>query len=149
VVHTEQGRAFRRFVDDMLQLLISFPQPKSLPQTKRDKRATLPPRQSPFATIAELIANAAPSSDKRVQGFRYRQSLKAWDYLFSQISESEENTLDHASQHWPMALQRRFASALLRRTRRRWPYDRIRWMTVCPGFKRSEAIVVRDLTAVK
>jgi hypothetical protein len=139
-------RAFRRFVDDMLQLLISFPQPTYLPQTKRDKKTTLPPRQSPFATIAELIANAAPSSDKRVQDFRYRQSIKTWTYLFSQISDSEEDTLDHASRHWPMALQRRFASALLRRTRRRWPYDRIRWMTACPGFKRSEAIVVRDLT---
>ena len=74
-------RAFRRFVDDMLQLLISFPQPTSLPRTKRDNRATLPPRQSPFATIAELIANAAPSSDKRVQDFRYRQSLKTWTCL--------------------------------------------------------------------
>ena len=99
--------------------------------------------------IAELIANAAPSSDTRVQGFRYRQSLKAWDYLFSRISESEENTLDHASRRWPMALERRFASALLRRTRRRWPYYRIRWMSVYPGFKRSEAIIIRDLAAVK
>jgi hypothetical protein len=142
-------RAFRRFVDDMLQLLISFPHPTSLPQTKRNNRSTLPTRQSRFAMIAELIANAAPSSDAMVRGFRYRQSLKAWDYLLRQISEPEEDTLDHASRHWPMALQRRFASALLRRTRRRWPCDRIRWMTVCPGFKRSEAIVVRDLTAVK
>jgi hypothetical protein len=140
-------RAFRRFVDDMLQLLISFPQPSSLPQNKRDKEAVLPSRQNPFAMIVELIANAAPSSDKRVQGFRYRQSLRIWAYLFSLIAEPEGYSLELASRHWPIALQRRFASALLLRTRKRWPYDRFPWMKVCPGFKRSDAIVVRDLSA--
>jgi hypothetical protein len=142
-------RAFRRFIDDMLQLLISIPQPSSVTQNKRDKGATIPPRQSPFALIAELIANAAPSTDKRVQSFRYRQSLKIWTYLFTLISEPEGYSLEVASRHWPMALQRRFASALHLRTRRRWPYDRFRWTTVCPRFKCSDAIVVRDLTAVK
>jgi hypothetical protein len=142
-------RAFRRIVEDMLQLLTSFPQPSSLPQNKRDKEVSLPSRQSPFAMIVELIANAAPSSDKRVQGFRYRQSLKIWANLFSVIAEPDGYFLEVASRHWPIALQRRFASALLLRTRRRWPNLRFRWMTVCPGFKRSDAIVVRDLTAVK
>jgi hypothetical protein len=142
-------RAFRRFVDDMLQLLISFPQLNSLPQKSRDKEAALPSRQSPFAMIAELIANAAPSSDKRVQSFRYRQSLKIWAALFRLISEPEGYSLELASRHWPMALQRRFTSALRLRTRKRWPNDRFRWMTVCPRFNCNDAIVVRDLNAVK
>jgi len=51
--------------------------PLPRPQTKRDNRSTLPTRQSPPAMIDELIAKAAPSSDTRVHGFRYRQSLKA------------------------------------------------------------------------
>jgi hypothetical protein len=141
--------AFRRFVDDMLQLLISFPQPSSVTQNKRDRGAAIPSRQSPLTLIADLISNAAPSSDKRVQSFRYRQSLKIWATLFSRISESEGFILECASRHWPMALQRRFASALHLRTRSRWPYDRFRWTTVCPRFNCRDAIVVRDLTAVK
>jgi hypothetical protein len=117
-------RAFRKFIDDMLQLLISFPQPSSVAKDRRDKGAIIPPRQSPFALIADLIANAAPSRDKRVQSFRYRRSLKLWANLFSVISEPEGDSLEVASRQWPMALQRRFASALHLRTRRRWPYDR-------------------------
>ena len=58
------------------------------------------------------------------------------------------STMERASRHWPATLQRRFASALRIRTRKRWPYNRFRYFTVCPGFKRSEAMIVRDLTAV-
>jgi len=122
--------------------------------------ATSGPLTGPFSGMTHTSwtrSDGAPGSvsfqmlrqDARVQGFQYRQSLKIWANLFSQISESEGSALEHASRHWPMALQRRFASALHRRTRKRWPYDRFRCTTVCPGFKRSDAIVVRDSTAVK
>jgi hypothetical protein len=83
-------RAFRRFVDDMLQLLISFPQPSSVPQNRRVDGATLPSRQSPLVMIAELISNAAPSSDTRVQSFRYRQSLKIWPICLARSQSLRE-----------------------------------------------------------
>ena len=52
--------AFRRFVDDMLQLLICFPQHDSDPTNKINNTTPLRPRQIPFVMISELIANAAP-----------------------------------------------------------------------------------------
>ena len=143
--------AFRRFVDDMLQLLICFPQPGSAPQKTKDGGAALRPRQEPFAMISELIANAAPGSDTWERQSRYRRSLKLWADLFTlpTFSESDAIALERASRYWPVVLQKRFAAALLIRNRRRWPYNRSLPTTVCPGFKYSEAFVIRDLTAVK
>jgi hypothetical protein len=139
--------AFRRFVDDMLQLLICFPQHDSDPTNKIDNTAPLRPRQIPFVMISELIANAAPGSDTWESQLHYRRSLKIWAELFHFFDEIDASALQDASRNWPPALQRRFASALRIRTRKRWPYNRFRSMTVCPGFKRCEAIVVRDLNA--
>jgi hypothetical protein len=141
--------AFRRFVDDMLQLLICFPQVDSDPNDKRDNRQVLRPRQIPFVMISELIANAAPGLDSREQQLRYRRSLAIWADLFDFFDETAASTLERSSRHWPSNLQRRFASALRIRARKRWPHDRFRSLTVCPGFKRSEVIVIRDLTAVE
>ena len=139
--------AFRRFVDDMLQLLICFPQHDSDPTNKINNTAPLRPRQIPFVMISELIANAAPGSDTWESQLHYRRSLKIWAELFHFFDEIDASALEDASRNWPPALQKRFASALRIRTRKRWPYNRFRSITVCPGFKRSEAIVVRDLTA--
>jgi hypothetical protein len=139
--------AFRRFVDDMLQLLICIPQHDADPANKIDNSAPLRPRQIPFVTISELIANAAPGIDTSENQLHYRRSLKIWAELFYFFDEISASALEDASRNWPPALQRRFASALRIRTRKRWPYDRFRIMTVCPGFKRNEAIVVRDLNA--
>ena len=140
--------AFRRFVDDMLQLLICFPQLDKDPANKTDIQAALRPRQIPFATICELIANAAPGPNNLEQQSRYRRTLRIWADLFTLFDETDASTMERASRHWPATLQRRFASALRIRTRKRWPYNRFRYFTVCPGFKRSEAMIVRDLTAV-
>jgi len=139
--------AFRRFVDDMLQLLICFPQFDLDQKNTIYNSAPLRPRQTPFVMISELIANAAPGSNTWETQLRYRRSLKIWAALFTSFSEIDASALERASLHWPVTLQRRFASALRIRTRKRWPYDRFRSITVCPGFKRSEAIVVHDLSA--
>jgi hypothetical protein len=117
-------------------------------QTKQNTQAALRPRQIPFATICELIANAAPGPNNLEQQSRYRRTLRIWADLFTLFDETDAATLERASRHWPATLQRRFASALRIRTRKRWPYNRFRYFTVCPGFKRSEAMIVRDLTAV-
>jgi hypothetical protein len=108
-------------------------------------------RQCPFAIISELIANAAPGLDTWERQSRYRRSLKIWADLFTlpTFSESDAVALERASRYWPVVLQKRFAAALLIRNRKRWPYDRILPMAVCPGFKYSEAFVIRDLTAIK
>ena len=131
----------------MLQLLICYPQPDKDTQKQMDNQAALRPRQIPFVLISELIANAAPGSDNSEQQSRYRRSLKIWADLFTLFDETDASTLERASRHWPVTLQRRFASALRIRAQKRWPYNRFRNITVCPGFKRSEAIVVHDLNA--
>jgi len=38
------------------------------------------------------------------------------------IPEYEGATLEQSSRRWPVALRRRFVSALYYRTRKRWPY---------------------------
>jgi hypothetical protein len=131
----------------MLQLLICFPQFDSDPKNKHDNTAPLRPRQIPFVMISELIANAAPGSNTWETQLRYRRSLKIWAELFTFFDEIDASALERASRHWPVTLHKRFASALRIRTRKRWPYNRFGSITVCPGFKRSEAIVVRDLNA--
>jgi hypothetical protein len=133
----------------MLQLLICFSQYDSDPQNKIDNLAPLRPRQIPFVMISELIANAAPGSGTWEMQLRYRRSLKIWAELFTFFDEIDASALERASRHWPVNLQKRFASALRIRTQKRWPYNRFQSITVCPGFKRSEAIVVRDLSAGK
>lgn len=143
--------AFRRFVDDMLQLLICFPQPGLDPQNMKDNGAALRRRQIPFAMISELIANAAPGSDIWERQSRYRRSLRIWANLFAlpPFSESDAGALEGASRHWPVVLQKRFAAALRIRNRKRSSYNRFRPTTVCPRFKCTETFFVRHLTAVK
>jgi hypothetical protein len=74
--------------------------------------------------IALLIRNAAPSSDLRVRRKREAKSVALWIALFQVIPARFGGvTLEDLSSRWPNALRRRFASAMLHRTRKRWPYS--------------------------
>jgi hypothetical protein len=100
--------------------------------------------------IAALILNAAPSSDPSVRSKRYARGLILWATLLKIIPEYEGATLEQSSRRWPVALRRRFVSALYYRTRKRWPYTPYR-ATADFGkrFKYSEMLTVYDLSAVK
>jgi hypothetical protein len=69
-------RAFRRFVDDMLQLLARYPHPQLRPPNTIEPEITLLPRQRLLASIADLVSNAAPSSEVAQRRFHYLRSLK-------------------------------------------------------------------------
>ena len=101
-----------------------------------------------LAVEREAVIRPLAERHNLEQQSRYRRTLRIWADLFTLFDETDASTMERASRHWPATLQRRFASALRIRTRKRWPYNRFRYFTVCPGFKRSEAMIVRDLTAV-
>jgi hypothetical protein len=74
--------------------------------------------------IALFIRNAAPTSDLRLRRKRESRSVALWTALF-QVNPARFGgvTLEDLSSRWPKALRRRFASAMLHRTRKRWPYS--------------------------
>lgn len=110
-------RAFRQFVEDMLQLLTRSLNPCSpwhtteVPFSSRDI----------LQIITALIENAAPSSDRRVRSRRYSRGLILWATLFKFIPEYEGPTIEQLSWRWPVSLRRRFVSARYYRTKKRWP----------------------------
>ena len=138
-------RAFRRFVDDMLELLVYYSRPGARMQRLIDHGTTLLPRQHLLALIAGLISNAAPSCDAQQRRFRYSRSLKLWTAVLVLIPDSEGERLERASQMWPMPLRRRFESALRHQTRKRWPHTAFQGSGFRPGFEYSGFLSVRDL----
>ncbi len=141
-------RAFRRFVEDMLQLLVRCSGLGLIPNPLLDNAATLP-RQPLLDVIADLIANAVPSSNAKLRRLRCSRSLQLWTALMRTLPQFEGQDLEKASQRWPIPLQRRFASALRRRKQERWPYTPYQGKTACPRFTYSDALSVCDLSAVK
>jgi hypothetical protein len=113
---------FRRFVDDMLQLLSrTLSQPSA---SKSDFRCSPMnvPRKDILAIISELIRHAAPSSDARLRRSLNSRSAYLWSTLLDLIPDREGQALEQTSRYWPLALRRRFASGLKDRTKKRWPY---------------------------
>jgi hypothetical protein len=138
--------AVQSFVDDMLQLLSHYPDlnPASQPHVVS---LALPSRDQMFSTIAQFITAAEPSSDAKQRRSRHRQSLELWSALFSRLPPREGEHLEHLRRTWPIALRRRFESALLHQKRKHWPYSPFRGYVFRPGFKYSEPRFVRDLSA--
>jgi len=109
------NQAFRRFIEDLLQLVI-----RSLnPASSRTPAAFS--RQDIVQIVAALIENAMPTLDQSARSKRYKRGLALWSGLFSIIPSHEATAVEKASVRWPLALRRRFASALRDRTRKRWP----------------------------
>ena len=112
---------FRAFIEDMHQVLRP-----SLNQLA-NCRKVIPisfSRHDILHIIALLIRNAAPSSDLRVRRKHEAKSVALWIALFQVIPARFGGvTLEDLSSRWPNALRRRFASALLHQTRKRWPYS--------------------------
>ncbi len=140
-------RAFRRFVEDMLQLLVAYADPVIIANHPLDRAPALP-RQWLFDVISDLIANAVPSSNAKLRCLRASRSLKLWSALMRTLPEVEGLGLEKASQRWPISLQRRFGSALRRRKQERWPFTPYQGKTVRPRFTYSNAFTVCDLSAL-
>jgi hypothetical protein len=80
-------RAFRKFVDDMLQLLVSYADPKVISHETPPGIARHQHRVQLFILIADLISNAAPSSDVRCR--RFRSTSVSLSYLVPSLGLSE------------------------------------------------------------
>lgn len=136
-------REFRRFVDDMLELLILYSRPRARMQQLIDHGSSvLLPRHHLFALIAELISSAAPSSDARWRRSRYLRSLKLWATVLVLIPRNEGERLQRASRMWPMPLRRRFESALLHQARKSRAYTPFQGDWFRPGFQGSGSSLV-------
>ena len=113
------NRGFRQFVEDLFPLLTRILNP---PSAGLPTSTSFFPRQDVLQILTALIENAAPSSDAWVRHERYRRGLRLWAVLLKLLPESEGSVLEQWSLRWPASLRRRFLSALLFRTRKRWPY---------------------------
>jgi hypothetical protein len=110
-------KAFRQFIEDLLLLLTRRLMPAG------PKGPALFDRQDIVHIITTLILNAAPNANQSVRSKHYKQGLILWATLLSLISPHEGADIEQASVRWPLALRRRFLSALHSRTRKRWPFN--------------------------
>jgi hypothetical protein len=127
-------RAFQRFVEDVLQVLmvvLSTDRPHSF-------GSLLVPRRSLLTIIADLVRNAAPTTDPKKQAARFRRSLTLWSNLFKLLPSRQGEALECSSRHWPPSLHRRFESALYHRQRKRWPHTPYSTQSLSPAFRCSE-----------
>jgi hypothetical protein len=91
-------RAFRRFVEDMLQILAAV---LCAPGEVLSSLHTLAlPRHSLLAIVTELVRNAAPATDPTRRNARYRRNLTL-SALFQVMSERQGKQLESRAQHWP------------------------------------------------
>ena len=101
---------FRKFVDDMLQVLTrvlsSFADPLD------SSHSLTVPRRKLLTIIAELVLNAAPSANAKQCRDQYRRGLALWSALIRAIPETEGAALVQFSQSWPASLRRRFLAGL-------------------------------------
>jgi hypothetical protein len=115
------AQQFRAFIEVMHQVL------RRTLNLLADCRRVVPAsfsRHDILHIIALLIENAAPTSDLRLRRQREARSVALWTALFQVIPKRfGGGTLEELSSRWPKALRRRFASAMLHRTRKRWPYS--------------------------
>ena len=108
------ARAFRLFVEDMLQLLTRSLNSGSVYQGVVEPFS----RQDVLAMITGLILNAAPNPNQTVRHRRRARGLRLWGTLLSVIPESEGARIERTSIRWPVALRRRFLSGLYSTTAR-------------------------------
>ena len=140
-------RAFRKFVDDMLQLLARYSHSHSMPLNTIEHGITRLPRQCLLALIADLVSNASSSSDVAQRRSRYLREPKAVGHSAHSDPRQRREKIGTSQPTVALPLQRRFASALLHQKRKRWPYSPFEGRTFRPGFKYSEFVAVQHLGA--
>ena len=140
-------RAFRRFIEDLLELLIVV---LSSPAECSDRFVSLSlSRQSLLSIIAELVRNATLTSDPKCRNVRYRRSLLLWSSLFQILSDRQGKELERCSRYWPISLRQRFTTALEHRCRKRWPYNPYPAQVLSLRFKYNTLAAVFGLSAMQ
>ena len=112
------ARAFRLFVEDMLQLLTGSLNRGSVYQGVAEPFS----RQDVLAMITGLILNAAPNPNQTLRHRRRARGLRLWRIVLSAIPEHEGGRIERTSIRWPVALRRHFLSGLYYSRRKCWPY---------------------------
>jgi hypothetical protein len=112
------ARAFRLFVEDLLQLLTRSLNRGSVYQGVAEPFS----RQDVLAIITGLILNASPDPNQTVRHRRRARGLRLWRTVLSAIPEHEGVRIERTSIRWPVALRRRFLSGLYYSRRKCWPY---------------------------
>ena len=141
------GAQFRRFVDDLLQLLAWYPSPELSPRFTDPQNLHLSFRTEIFAIVGALVMNAAPDSELNGRKIKSREGLTLWLRVLSLLSQREEELIETASELWPPALRRRLASALDHRERSRSRSSPFRSRFFRPGLKYINSFEFRDLSA--
>ena len=139
-------RAFRGFIEDMLEMLIVVLSPPS--DWSGGFLSLSLPRQSLLEIIAGLVRNATETNDPKCRNARYRRSLLLWSSLFQVLSEQGEK-LERCSRYWPSSLRRRFATALEHRCRNRWPHNPYPAQALALRFKYNTLAAVFGLSAMR
>lgn len=136
----DDGTQFRRFVDDIFQLLCWYPSPALSPSLTDPRNKHLAFRTTVLATIGALVANATSVTDLN--------GLDLWLRVLSLLSAHEGELIETTSELWPALLSRGLNSALdlyERGTRRSSPF---RSTCFRPGLKYINTNEFRDLSAV-
>ncbi len=141
-------RQFRRFVDDIFQMLAWYPNPQLSPRSSSPQNLYLPFRGELLAIIGDLILNASPSFDPQIRRARYHKSLRLWGEVLILLSQRDGELIESASELWPPALRRHLDSALLRHSRNRSQYSPFRSPFFRPGLKYINSFEFRDFSAV-
>jgi Zn ribbon nucleic-acid-binding protein len=139
--------AFRKFVDDILQVLIAWIDPRAIQYDVASDQTSVSSRHDALRVITELISNAAPNSNPPQRRAAYARDLKLWGALFTHIPASASASLEEASVGWPLPLRRRFSAAIHHQRRKSWPRHPFRHNAFRPRFKCLHVPKVLDLTA--
>lgn len=142
------GAQFRRFVDDLLQLLAWYPSSELSPRFTDPQNLHLSFRTEILAIVGALVMNAAPDSKLHGRTIKSREGLTLWLRVLSLLSQREEELIETASELWPPAL-RHLASALDHHERSRSRSSPFRSRFFRPGLKYINSFEFQDLSAVR
>jgi hypothetical protein len=87
------GRAFRRFIDDMLDLLTRFHGAELIAADQFSSNSGTISRHQLLDVVKDLISSAATRPAIKLQGRTFKYSLRLWASLISAIPEREGKSL--------------------------------------------------------
>ena len=139
------GTQFRRFVDDLLQLLAWYPSPELSSRSTDPQNLHLAFRTEILAIIEALVLNATPAPEPYGRNVKFREGLTLWLRVLALLSQREAAWIETASDLWPSALHQRLNSALNQHERSRSQSSPFRCTFFRPGLKYINSVEFRDL----
>jgi len=139
---------FRRFVDDLLQLLAWYPSPDLSPRLTDPRNLHLPFRNEILGIVGALVMDAAPAAKPNGRKVQFRRKdLTPWLSILALLSHREAESIEIASELWPSALRRRLNLALDQRERGSSRSSPFRSTFFRPGLKYMNRFEFRDFSA--